>query len=61
MDYLEPSELAIKTPTVLGELIGGISLTGLTLYATRVRTAPSHSVAKLVAVDPDFATPAKTA
>jgi len=26
---------------VLGNLVGGLSFTGLTLYATHVRTAPS--------------------
>ncbi|CAM3992873.1 formate/nitrite transporter family protein [Bordetella tumulicola] len=38
MDYLIWNEL----PVVLGNLIGGISLTGLTLYTTHIRTAPKR-------------------
>jgi formate transporter len=38
MDYFIWNEI----PTVLGNLIGGLSFTGLTLYATHVRTAPKH-------------------
>ena len=38
MDYLIWNEI----PTVLGNLIGGLSFTGLTLYATHVRTAPKR-------------------
>ena len=34
MDYLFWNEI----PTVLGNLVGGLSFTGLTLYATHVRT-----------------------
>ena len=34
MDYLIWNEL----PVVIGNLIGGLSLTGLTLYATHIRT-----------------------
>jgi hypothetical protein len=30
---------------VLGNLIGGISFTGLTLYATHIRTAPKRKLA----------------
>ncbi|QJD59710.1 formate/nitrite transporter family protein [Pseudomonas sp. gcc21] len=37
-DYLIWNEL----PVVLGNLIGGLSLTGLTLYTTHVRTAPKR-------------------
>ncbi len=40
MDYLIWNEL----PTVLGNLVGGISLTGLTLYTTHVKTAPKRSL-----------------
>ena len=40
MDYLIWNEL----PTVLGNLVGGISLTGLTLYTTHVRTAPRRAL-----------------
>jgi formate/nitrite transporter len=39
MDYIIWNEI----PTVLGNMIGGISLTGLTLYTTHVRTAPKRS------------------
>ncbi|MDH6594353.1 formate/nitrite transporter [Variovorax sp. TBS-050B] len=40
MDYIIWNEI----PTVLGNLIGGLSFTGLTLYATHVRTAPKRAV-----------------
>ncbi len=40
MDYLIWNEI----PTVIGNLIGGLAFTGLTLYATHVRTAPSRVV-----------------
>ena len=40
MDYLIWNEL----PTVLGNLVGGISLTGLTLYTPHVRTAPKRAL-----------------
>ncbi|WP_028353893.1 formate/nitrite transporter family protein [Bordetella petrii] len=36
MDYLVWNEI----PVVLGNLVGGISLTGLTLYTTHMKTAP---------------------
>ena len=36
MDYLIWNEI----PTVLGNLVGGLTFTGLTLYATHVKTAP---------------------
>src|SRR4029078_948978 len=38
MDYLLWNEI----PTVLGNLVGGLSFTGLTLYATHVKTAPRN-------------------
>ncbi|BEP49032.1 MULTISPECIES: formate/nitrite transporter family protein [Variovorax] len=38
MDYIIWNEI----PTVLGNLVGGLSFTGLTLYATHVRTAPKR-------------------
>jgi formate/nitrite transporter len=41
MDYIVWNEI----PTVLGNLIGGISFTGLTLYATHIRTAPKRKLA----------------
>ena len=40
MDYLIWNEI----PTVLGNLVGGLSFTGLTLYATHVRTAPRRAL-----------------
>jgi len=39
-DYLIWNEL----PTVVGNLIGGITFTGLTLYSTHLRTAPKRQV-----------------
>ena len=39
MDYLIWNEL----PTVLGNLVGGLAFTGLTLYSTHVRTAAKRS------------------
>jgi formate/nitrite transporter len=41
MDYFIWNEI----PTVLGNLAGGLAFTGLTLYATHVRTAPSRTAA----------------
>jgi formate transporter len=38
LDYLIWNEI----PTVLGNLVGGLAFTGLTLYATHIRTAPKH-------------------
>jgi formate transporter len=38
MDYLIWNEI----PTVLGNLVGGLTFTGLTLYATHVRTGPKR-------------------
>lgn len=38
LDYLIWNEI----PTVLGNLVGGLAFTGLTLYATHVRTAPKR-------------------
>jgi formate/nitrite transporter len=40
MDYLIWNEI----PTVLGNLVGGLSFTGLTLYATHVKTAPKRAL-----------------
>ena len=39
MDYFIWNEI----PTVLGNLVGGIAFTGLTLYATHARTAPKRT------------------
>ena len=40
MDYFIWNEI----PTVLGNLIGGLAFTGLTLYSTHVRTAPARDM-----------------
>lgn len=40
MDYLLWNEI----PTVLGNLVGGLAFTGLTLYATHVRTGAKRTV-----------------
>src|SRR5262245_49238781 len=40
VDYLFWNEI----PTVVGNLVGGLSFTGLTLYATHVRTAPKRDL-----------------
>lgn len=47
-DYFVWNEI----PTVLGNLVGGISFTGLTLYATHVRTAPTRPVVVLAGKKP---------
>ncbi len=39
MDYLVWNEI----PTVLGNMVGGLTFTGLTLYATHIKTAPKRS------------------
>ncbi len=39
MDYLIWNEI----PTALGNLVGGLAFTGLTLYTTHVRTAPKRA------------------
>lgn len=41
MDYLIWNEI----PTVLGNLVGGLSFTGLTLYTTHIKTAPKRAIA----------------
>jgi formate/nitrite transporter FocA (FNT family) len=41
MDYMLWNEL----PTVLGNLVGGLTFVGLTLYATHARTAPQRQPA----------------
>ena len=43
IDYLVWNEI----PTVLGNLVGGLSFTGLTLYATHVKTAPKRVLRKV--------------
>jgi len=41
-DYILWNEI----PTVIGNLVGGLSFTGLTLYATHVRTAPKRDLSR---------------
>ena len=41
LDYFIWNEI----PTVLGNLVGGLTFTGLTLYATHVKTSPSRKAA----------------
>ena len=45
MDYLLWNEI----PTVLGNLVGGLAFTGLTLYATHVKTLPKREAIRHVA------------
>jgi formate/nitrite transporter len=40
MDYLIWNEI----PTILGNIVGGIAFTGLTLYATHIKTAPKRAL-----------------
>ncbi|HYC49094.1 MAG TPA: formate/nitrite transporter family protein [Burkholderiales bacterium] len=40
MDYLIWNEI----PTILGNIVGGLAFTGLTLYATHVKTAPKRDL-----------------
>jgi formate/nitrite transporter len=40
-----------EIPTVLGNLVGGLAFTGLTLYTTHVRTAPKREVRRSIAMD----------
>jgi formate/nitrite transporter len=40
MDYFIWNEI----PTVLGNLVGGLAFTGLTLYTTHIKTAPKRSL-----------------
>jgi hypothetical protein len=37
-----PFSITGTIPTVLGNLVGGLAVTGLTLYATHVKTAPTR-------------------
>ena len=39
-DYIFWNEI----PTVIGNLVGGLAFTGLTLYATHIKTAPKRAV-----------------
>jgi len=45
LDYLMWNEI----PTVLGNLVGGLAFTGLTLYATHVKTLPKREAIRRVA------------
>src|SRR5690606_27104748 len=45
MDYMVWNEI----PTALGNLVGGLAFTGLTLYTTHVRTAPKRTQLRQVA------------
>ncbi len=45
MDYIIWNEI----PTVIGNLVGGLAFTGLTLYATHMRTAPKRRRERLLA------------
>src|SRR4051794_29033563 len=47
MDYMIWNEI----PTVLGNLLGGITFVGLTLYSTHVRTGPKRAAAKATNVE----------
>ena len=47
MDYLVWNEI----PTVLGNLVGGLAFTGLTLYTTHIRTGAKRQVSKTASVD----------
>lgn len=40
MDYMLWNEI----PTVLGNLVGGLAFTGLTLYTTHIKTAPKRAI-----------------
>lgn len=40
MDYMIWNEI----PTVLGNLVGGLAFTGLTLYTTHIKTAPKRAI-----------------
>jgi formate/nitrite transporter FocA (FNT family) len=40
IDYMLWNEI----PTCLGNLIGGLTFTGLTLYTTHIRTAPKRDL-----------------
>lgn len=46
MDYIVWNEI----PTALGNLVGGLAFTGLTIYTTHVRTAPKRTTESRAAV-----------
>jgi len=41
-----------EIPTVLGNLVGGLLFTGLTLYCTHVRTAPKRGIREVATKKP---------
>ncbi|MDX1553169.1 MAG: formate/nitrite transporter family protein, partial [Marinobacter sp.] len=47
MDYLVWNEI----PTVLGNLVGGLAFTGLTLYTTHIRTGAKRNFSKGASAD----------
>ncbi len=47
-DYIIWNEI----PTVVGNLVGGLAFTGLTLYATHARTAPKRAIMGIVPGQP---------
>ena len=47
MDYLWWNEI----PTVLGNLVGGLAFTGLTLYTTHIRTGAKRKATKTASAD----------
>jgi formate/nitrite transporter len=53
MDYFIWNEI----PTVVGNMIGGIAFTGLTLYSTHLRTAPSRAPILRATAAPAIAVP----
>jgi hypothetical protein len=46
LDYFIWNEI----PTVLGNMLGGLTFTGLTLYTTHLKTAPKRSIESSAAV-----------
>jgi formate transporter len=53
MDYLVWNEI----PTVVGNLVGGLSFVGLTLYATHARTGPTRRRPTVAAASPEPVAP----
>ncbi|GGB01976.1 formate/nitrite transporter family protein [Agarivorans gilvus] len=47
-----------EIPTALGNLVGGLAFTGLTLYTTHVKTAPKRKVASAAVEAPSKSAPA---
>jgi formate/nitrite transporter len=54
LEYLEWNEI----PTAIGNLVGGLAFTGLTLYATHLRTAPKRSTTRSIPGGAPLASPA---